>query len=248
MKPHCLTLVLFSAAMLALAAPEALAQSRTTGGGGSSSLFGSGSSSFGGGSSFGGSSSVGTSLGGSSFGGQGGLGGGRQTGFGGGGMGQGGQGLGFGGQPGGGAAGGFIGRDAADVSSFFNALNPLGGQGGGGAGQSRGAMNRGRDVNSTEDVRPPLMVRVRVAFDTPPTTMTRLAPNTENRLNGILTTRGLQDAQVTVRNGVAVISGSIPTASDRRLINRLVRLEPGVDRVVDETVSETTPLPTPLLP
>ncbi len=201
-------------------------------------MFGSGSSSFGGG-----SSSVGSSFGQSSFGGQGGLGGGsRQTGFGGGGQGQG---LGFGAQPSGGATGGFIGRDAADVTSFFNALSPQGGQGGGGIGQSRGAMNRGRDVNSTEDVRPPIMVRLRVAFDTPPTTMTRLAPATENRLNGILTTRGIEGAQVTVRDGVAVISGSISSASERRLISRLVRLEPGVDRVVDQTTTEATLPPAP---
>lgn len=209
---------------------EAFGQNRNNQSG-SNSLFGSsGSSSFSGGRSGAAGGGAGSRLGGGQLGGRGGAGG---------------QGLGFGSQ---GALSansqdGFVGRTENDVTNFFNQLNPLAQMGNLG-GQNRGALNRGRDVNATQDVRPPVRVKVRVAFDPPPASVAIQSPVAQARLNRLLQTHGMPDARVSVQDGVAVLSGRVESSHEARLLARMVRLEPGVDEVVDRTESADA-LPAP---
>lgn len=229
--------------LLAVAYPacDALGQSRSSGNssmfsGGSS--FGSGSSSFGGARGGGGGqpSQLGNGLGNRGSFGRSGMGG---TSFGGAqGVGRPGQNLGFGGGSGVGAADqNFVGRSAGDVSSFFNMINPQtgGAMGGAGAGMSRGAMNRGRGVNTTEDVRPPVRVNVQLGFEPPTMEPAQLDADTAVRLNDMISTRSLGDARIEVRDRVATISGVVESESRRLVLERLARLEPGVTQVNDRT-------------
>ncbi|MCA9241902.1 MAG: BON domain-containing protein [Planctomycetales bacterium] len=128
----------------------------------------------------------------------------------------------------------FVGRTEADVTNFFNQLNPLARMGNLG-GQNRGALNRGRDVNSTQDVRPPLRVKVHVGFDAPAAPAAAQSPVAQGRLNSILQTHGMPDARVSMQDGVAVLSGRVNSAHEAKLLARIVRLEPGVVRVIDRT-------------
>lgn len=235
------TLVAFS---LAAVGSDALAQRNSTTGGGGSSLFGGAGNSFGGGAGgFGGGGSVAGP--GRIGGGAGGFGQGGQGGFGG----AGGLGQGFGA---GGAQGGntFVGRDSADVADFFNSRNPLAGQAAGRGTQTRAAMERGRGVNSEDNARPPVLVKVSLGFAPPPQPLAYQAEPTAARLNSMITRHGFDDARIELVDGVAVLSGSVVSESNRRVLTRLARLEPGVSRVEDRTTlvsddGEPAPLPTP---
>lgn len=217
---------LLAAAAVAAATSEATAQRTSTANSGGSSMFG-------GSSSFGGSSLGGSSLGGGTLGGAGGFGGAT---------GQSGLGAGLGGQAGG--QSGFVGRDSSEVANFFGVTNPFSGQAGGRGTQTRGAMNRGRDVNSQDNARPPVMVTVSLGFEPPATPVEYQARQTATRLNAILARQDLSDAKIEVADGVAYISGSA-TESQLRVLKRLARLEPGVSRVEDRTGEAPTLLPPP---
>lgn len=255
MKTTRLAIVLLPAVGLLIPTSSAFAQA----GGG---IFGSGGSSFaggglgtsglggvgqspvggmgagGGGSSFGSGSAFGQSL--SGPGGQG-LGG---QGFGGGGGA--GQGLGFGGGQGA-TSSGFVGRSGADVQNFFQALNPMANQAGAGTQVQRTTMNRGREANETENATLPVQVRVSVGFEVPPGAGAAARNDgTARRLNGILSRRGMGGTEVSIANGVARVAGAPPSPSERLVVERLMRLEPGVSRVVfGEAIGPETLEPTP---
>lgn len=140
---------------------------------------------------------------------------------------------------------GFIGRSSDDVTNFFSAMAGAGGQ----VAQqnaSRSARDRGREANATQDVRPPLMVKVSLGFTPPARPRMQISQATQTRLNGILDSRGLQGLSIAVADGVAVVNGQIASPGERMLIDRLARLEPGVTQVQFQSAAPN-PLPTPPL-
>ena len=232
---------------LVVAANCAIAQNRTSG-----SSFGTGTTGFGTGGT--GTSGFGTSGFGSSAFGTGGLGtGGGTGGFGQGGTGQSGLGQGvsqfdvFNPQD-----QGFIGRDSADVDTLMQAQ----------AAQIQAAMaerisaefNRGRDVNEQSGQRPAIRVQLQVAFDYDRPAVTavnqRLDAVFDRVLNRALVSRGIEVPQVEWDGREVTLRGDVPDDSSRRLIENLVKLQPGVDRVVNElrvepSEAETVPIGRP---
>lgn len=207
---------------IALLSHDAVAQGRVSSNTGSS-LFSSGSSSFGGGPTGSAAGGIARPTIGGGFSGQGGFG---QTG----------QGLGFGGQSAAGQNSGFVGRNAQDVSNFFNALNPMAAQGGPArANMSRRSMDRGRDANATQDARPPILVKVKLGFAPPSPAINRPSYEAEQRLNSILQSRGLADVSIKIEDGAAMIIGVVSQPGDLLFIDRLARLEPSVHHVLDMT-------------
>lgn len=219
-------------------------------GGGSSS----GSGGFGGGSTFGASGSGGNSgFGGSSFG-SGGMGG---SGFGGGGFGSGGMGGGgFGGQGGGmGAPGAQMGMNFGDNQSFIGSDSAQIRQSLQQMGRNSDRMTqsidratsrrRDRDNDSQGNQAPPVRVRLKVAFEHPPIGSAAVPAAITQRLTKIVAAKELAMPDLDFRDGVVTLSGVVPTASDRLLIEKLVSLEPGVKQVVNQmTVPPATAAPT----
>lgn len=230
--------VAFAIALLATFTSAADSFAQRSSGGGASGGFG-GSSLFGGGSSLGGSGGLG---GGNFGGGQGSFGGGLGQGIGG----QGGGGLGGGGNQLGvnattqGGNTGFVGRDSQDAQAMFQQMNRNATQFLNQFNQSRnGGGNRGRDANTMQERRPPVRVNLVLGF-TPPPRQDGGGLITAQRISASLITKGFTSAGVSIGNRVATLTGQVPTADDRRLIERLASLEPGIDRVVNQLTVETT--------
>ncbi|MEM9187478.1 MAG: BON domain-containing protein, partial [Planctomycetota bacterium] len=199
------------AALLTLPAATTLAQGQGTTGGGSS-LFGSGSTLFGGG------------------------GGGGQGGLGGSGLNAGAQGPGANqqftlNQEGG--SGGFVGRDSSDTGAVFQGLNPGGDQVLNQIERAFRARNRGRDANQSADARPPIRVQLKLGFK-PLVASENLAAPTTQRLNGMFAEQGFAAARAEVSAAQVVLTGTVATDSQRRMLARLARLEPAVRRVENQ--------------
>lgn len=228
-------LIAACAVALIVATNSADAQNRTSG-----SSFGGGTTGFGTGGT--GTSGFGTSGFGSSAFGTGGLGTGT-TGFGQSGMGQSvlGQGVSqldvFNPQD-----QGFIGRDSADVDQLMQAQ----------AAQIQAAMaerisaefNRGRDINEQTGPRPAIRVQLQVAFDYDRPAVSavnqRLDTVFDRVLNKALVSRGIAVPQVEWDGREVTLRGDVPDNSSRRLIENIVKLQPGVDRVVNELRVESS--------
>lgn len=209
------------AALLVLSAPAA-AQVRTQSGSGTtgSSLFGSGGSLFGSGATGAGGSGAG--LGGGT--GVGGAGGNAQ----------------FGAaannpfvlnEPGG--SGGFVGRDSTDTGAIFESLNATNNAFLDQIERRFVERNRGRDANESVDARSKIRVTLKLAF-TPPRPASGMPAATTARLNSLFAERGFRGAKIESTADGFVLRGSVPDESDRRMLSRLVSMEPGVPRVVNE--------------
>jgi hypothetical protein len=212
-------------------------------------------SGFGGGSTFGasnlsdsgfGSGTFGGGFGGNNFGGGG---------FGSGGFGGGGFGSGMGG--GFGNLGGQLGAGFGDNQSFVGsdsdqirqALQEMGRNSSRMADSIDRATSRRRDRgrdNDGENAPPPVRVQLRVAFDHPPLAAAAVPATITQRLTKITEAKQIVMPNVAFTNGVVTLTGEVPTLSDWLLIEKLVSLEPGVKRVVNQmTVPPPPALPIP---
>lgn len=211
-----------AAAVILTMNPVALGQGRSTGGAGGG--LGSTASGFGG-SSFGASSFGSSSFGGSSFG---------QSGFGSGGTSSFGSGTtssttsGTTTFVGRGAETAFVGRGAG-----LQQLNVS-------AGQTQRSSRGGRsESSSSEATRPTVRVRL-----TPSPELlarsTRVRPRTPN-VGGRLVRGGLDGVSVAMVDGVTRLDGSVATASERLLAEKLLAIEPGVGRIDNRLRIESTP-------
>ena len=274
-RRRMLEAIVVSAVCMTAAAAFAQYSGTGRGFGGSSGL---GSSGFGGGfgSSGFGSSSFGGGFGGGGFGGSGfgsGFGSGLGSGFGsglGGGSGFGGSRFGSGsgvfrnagigsgsfGQSGlSGMQGGqaFVGRDSGDMQAFFGqmgrASNQFFQQLGRTVGGGRGQRAQRRATAQAENEAPPVRVRLNVAFDYPQAPPPALATTVRTRLDPILARRSVASPDVGVVSDTVVLRGTVASDNERRLIERLVSLEPGVAAVENQlTVAEPEPPGPPLPP
>jgi hypothetical protein len=141
---------------------------------------------------------------------------------------QGQMGLGQGGQQ-------FVGRDASDMQSVFNNLGRNSNQFFQTLNRSMGA-NRGRQANQQqpENVRPPVHVQLRVAFDYARPTPTVVARDLGRRLEKVLAEHHVSQPEVVWDGGTATLRGSAANESQRMVLENLVQLEPGVSAVVNQ--------------
>jgi hypothetical protein len=192
-------------------------------------------------------------FGGGGFGG-GGFGGG---GFGGGGFGSGGRdagGFGFGysrSRPFESEQTGFIGRSGQDMQSLFrgvqNSQNQFLDTYFQRRGQERSRERRRweRDRGEVEEA-PPIRVRYQVAFDSLPAIAAEASSDVGPRLERMLTERDYAGTQVVVEGRTAILRGTVASAHVRRLVERMVSMEPGVSAVRNElTIAQSAELPLP---
>jgi hypothetical protein len=132
-------------------------------------------------------------------------------------------------------AGGFVGRDAEDVRGTFDNMS--------GRNPGRGAMfdmmvenmnemresrRRWREQNAAQ---PAVRVRLVPAFDLAPPSPAQAAAAVQARLTNTVTTRSIGSAQVELNGRTAILRGSVGTARERELVERLASMEPGVSQV-----------------
>jgi hypothetical protein len=148
--------------------------------------------------------------------------------------------------------GGFVGRDAEDVRTSFDSQS--GGRGPGGMmdmmienlNEMRDARRRWREQNSQP---PAIRVRLQPAFDVPVLPAGQANLEIQSRLTRVMELRGVGSPQVELAGRTAVLRGTVATARDRALVERIASLEPGVSRV-ENLVRIQAPLvqPAPLPP
>jgi hypothetical protein len=143
------------------------------------------------------------------------------------------------GAPYGGSGSVFVGRTAQDISYAF------------GAGQAqeqrfrrieravrRDRRNRRRDNNlqNIETERPAIRVGLVVGFPAPRTERASIDENIRRSLARLPEERFASLPQVSLEEGVVVLRGIVNSEADRRVVETLVALEPGVSEVRNELV------------
>lgn len=225
---HCSLIRVSAIAAVFLTASLTQAQNRSSADSSGSSLFGSGQSAFGG-SGFGGGGLGSGGFGGQSGFGQGGLG---QGGFGQSGFGQGG----FGQQGAGQQGGGFIGRDGGEIGAIFEGMQQGANQFMNRFERAMGSRNRGRGQNQSSEAAPKIRVKLKLGFTPPPVTPAMTAVSL-SRVNTILTSKNLGTASLS--GSTVVLTGTVQSASDKLVAEKLAMFEPGVRRVENRlTVAE----------
>ncbi len=150
--------------------------------------------------------------------------------------------------------GAFVGTTAADAQNFLGAIQAGAnagrgfGMGGPRAGQGgrRGDPNRGQGSGRRGRRAADLRISLHAAFDYPKASAGQVGLMMTRRLDKSLGVLGGSELDVEIRDGTAILRGVIATDHDRRVAERIVRLEPGVWRVKNElTVPETVPKPSP---
>jgi hypothetical protein len=150
-------------------------------------------------------------------------------------------------------AGGFVGRDAADVRGTFDNMSGRAGRGARfdmmveNMNEMRESRRRWREQNTAV---PLVRVRLMPAFDLPPTAPAEAAAAVQARLIETVTMRGIGSTQVELNGRTAILRGSVSTARERELVERLAWMEPGVSEVQNlltvsapEPGAETAPEP-----
>ncbi len=143
--------------------------------------------------------------------------------------------------------GGFVGRDADDVRTSFDSMS--GGRGPGGMmdmmvenlNEMRDARRRWREQNSQP---PAIRVRLQPAFDVPLLPAGQANLEIQTRLTRVMQLRGVGSPQVELAGRTAFLRGTVATARDRALVERIASLEPGVSRV-ENLVTIQAPLVQP---
>lgn len=222
------------------AANSATAQTRSSG----MSAFGSGSGGFG-------SSGFGSSFGSSGFGGSFGSGGFGSSGFGSsfGSSGFGSSGFGnsgFGSNRTGNRS--FVGRDANDMQAIFSQLGRSSNQFFNNMNRQMARANRQQTAVTTRNAPQQIRTEVLVAFDAPQPSADVVAKTLQVRLAKIMGDHHMTVPTVSVQNGTAVLSGVAKSENERRVIESLVSLEPGVRSVRNEMTVAGVPTSNTLAP
>jgi osmotically-inducible protein OsmY len=68
-----------------------------------------------------------------------------------------------------------------------------------------------------------------------------IATNAKNRLTRIQMPKRLKGIEASVDGGTVVLRGQVANESDKRMVERLVMLEPGIDSVRNEVTVTTSP-------
>ena len=135
-------------------------------------------------------------------------------------------GLGAGGFGGGGLGRGFGGGRLGGLGG----IGGLGGLGGGGAGNA--------SAQAKKMIRP--IVKVDIETERPSSASQATSAN--SRLGRIPLPKKLQGVTSSVDGDMIVLRGQVATESDKRLVERLVKLEPGIDSVRNEVTVLNSPL------
>jgi len=109
-------------------------------------------------------------------------------------------------------------------------IGGLGGLGGGGAGNA--------SAQAKKLIRP--IVRPDIEFER--ASPAAIATNAQSRLSRIPLPKKLRSVISSVEGETIVLRGEVATESEKRMVERLVKLEPGIDLVRNEVTVRTNPL------
>jgi hypothetical protein len=161
------------------------------------------------------------------------------------------------GQQAGGRAGqrNFVGRDASEVQGNFQSQFGTPQQGAQGFGAMIQNFNEMREQRrrwrDQQNAPPPVRVQLRPAFDLPPASVTpETVAGLQGQLNGVLKLRSASrggSAVITPSQNGVVLSGSVGSEHDRRLMAVMASLEPGVGRI-DNQLTVAAPAATSAAP
>ena len=115
------------------------------------------------------------------------------------------------------------------MNRFGGGLGGLGGLGGG-TGNTNAAAKK--------MIRPIIRPDVEVTRES----NSEIATNAKKRLGRIQMPKRLKGVEATVDGETVVLSGQVATESDKRMVERLVMLEPGIDSVRNEVTVKTSPV------
>jgi hypothetical protein len=134
---------------------------------------------------------------------------------------------------GGGIGGGGIGGGLGGLG--LGGVGGLGGLGGLGGGLGRNQMGRGNQAQGKGTFR--AAVRPDIPLNTQRTS--NIAGQIQTRLSRVPLPERLKGTQVSVEDGQVVLRGRVSSESDKRMMERLLQLEPGVNSIRNElTVSQ----------
>ena len=121
--------------------------------------------------------------------------------------------------------------------------NPLGGgfgRGGFGLG-SLGALGGSSMGNTTANAKKMIRPIIRPDIEVERQSASTTATNAQLRLTRIQMPKRLQGVKSSVDGDTVVLRGQVATESDKRMVERLVKLEPGIDSVRNEVSVLTSP-------
>ncbi len=139
-------------------------------------------------------------------------------------------GLGAAGGLGAGGLGGLGGGLGGGRLGGLGGIGGLGGLGGGGAGNA--------SAQAKKMIRP--IVKLDIETERPSSASQATSAN--SRLGRIPLPKKLQNVTSSVEGGLIVLRGQVATESDKRLVERLVKLEPGIDSVRNEVTVQNSSL------
>lgn len=143
----------------------------------------------------------------------------------------------------GGAGAGFVGNDAMDAQSMFQNMN--------GRQRQRALFDMAlQSLNEMRDSRrdrrrqrrqpPPARVALIPQIDIAPLTPPETASSLADQMTRVMNVRGSGDVSVTMQGRTAVLSGTVATAHDKALAEKLAALEPGVSEVENNVTVRAT--------
>lgn len=130
----------------------------------------------------------------------------------------------------------FVGRDSADMASTWTQMSQAGTQFFNQMNRNMSRNNRNQDNSGSKvaNVPQPMLVNLRVAFDTPRQTPNQLSETIRTRLGSILNSQGIALPEFTIEGDVVVLRGAAASESQRMVMEQLVAMEPGVKAVRNE--------------
>lgn len=136
----------------------------------------------------------------------------------------------------------FVGSDSSEATGFFSALgNAFRGTAVGG--YTLPDANQGGAGSMTQPM--PYRLGRAVAFPVPQPPAGAVAQSLTTAFAQVRSLAGFPEIAVTVEGRTATLRGSVTSPEQRALVERLARLEPGIDSVRNELAVTTPPLPAP---
>jgi len=144
---------------------------------------------------------------------------------------------------------GQVGRSAADMSKMLRELR-------GTARQQQSTntnvqnLNKKRNARSSRQAQqsppPPIHVHFRPSFSFRRTSSVQVANYMQTRLSHLLKNRDAGSVHIVLSERTAILTGTVKSEYERRLLERMVRIEPGVSAIENRIAIEEPPLaPTP---
>lgn len=136
-----------------------------------------------------------------------------------------------------GGLGGGIGGLGGGFGGGLGGLGGIGGLGGLGGSRNRNQLGGGRNANGNGQIR--AVVRPDIEFNQ--ATRNESFNTIPERMARLPLPERLRNISATIESGVVVLRGSVLTESDKRMVEKLVMLEPGVNQVQNEVSVQTKP-------